>query len=63
MTNREWLNSLTNEEFASWICDGEEFDYEKNEPFQPSPKWDYLQHRYTSSKGGLLIWLKQERKK
>lgn len=63
MTNKEWLNSLTNEEFASWICDGEEFDYEKNENYPPSPKWSTIQGQYTSSKLGLLIWLKQERKK
>ena len=63
MTNREWLNSLTDEEFTSWMCDDEELDYEKNENYPPSPKWATIRGRYTSSKLGLLIWLKQEREK
>lgn len=63
MTNREWINSLTDEEFASWICDGESF-YPRTMVYeQPSPKWDTLKYGYTDAKGGLLIWLKQERKK
>lgn len=61
MTNKDWLNSLTDEEFASWVCDEEIYDFENNVYEQPSPKWDSLRGRYTSSKGGLLIWLKQER--
>lgn len=61
MTNREWLNSLTDEEFASWVCDEEAFDFNKNVFAHPSPKWNRLMYQYNDSKGGLLMWLKQER--
>ena len=62
MTNRDWLNSFTDEEFASWVCDEEVCDFENNVYIQPSPKLNTLIFRYNDSKGGLLIWLKQERK-
>ena len=61
MTNREWLNSLTDEEFASWACDEEEFDFKNNVYAQPSPKRRRLEFKYNDAKGGLLMWLKQER--
>ena len=61
MTNKEWLNSLTDEEFASWVCDEEVFDFNNNVYTQPSPKWRSLMYQYNDSKGGLIMWLKQER--
>ena len=61
MTNREWLNSLTDEEFASWVCDEEVYDLANNVYAHPAPKWNRLMYQYNDSKGGLLMWLKQER--
>lgn len=61
MTNREWLNSLNDEEFASWVCDEEVYDLRNNVYAHPAPKWNRLMYQYTDSKGGLLLWLKKER--
>ena len=45
MTNLEWLRTLSEEEFASWLY----------------TDWLYrLQYRYSISRGGLIIWLKED---
>ena len=61
MTNREWLNALTDEEFADWATQTDDWDPINNKPFGLSPHRINVERRYTSSYGGLLIWLKQER--
>ena len=46
MTNFEWLMTLSEEEFTDWVYD----------------QWlHHLQYRWSSSRGGLMIWLKEER--
>ena len=46
MTNLEWLMALSEEEFANWLYD----------------QWlESMQYRWSSSKGGLVVWLKEER--
>ena len=43
MTNLEWIRTLSEEEFADWLYD----------------EWlRHLQYRWSSSRGGLIIWLK-----
>ena len=43
MTNLEWIRTLSEEEFADWLYD----------------EWlHHLQYRWSSSRGGLIIWLK-----
>ena len=43
MTNLEWIRTLSEEEFADWLYD----------------EWlHHLQYRWSSSQGGLIIWLK-----
>lgn len=63
MTNREWLQTLTDEEFADWCINGPSFDFATNKPVQPSPKLLEIAHSYNSSFLGLQEWLKQERPK
>ena len=47
MTNLEWLRTLSEEEFADWLY----------------TDWLHrLQYRYSSSRGGLMIWLKEDSK-
>lgn len=65
MTNREWLATLTNEEFVAWLCD-ETFstitDENKviyNRNYYPTRKKIAL--AFTDSRGGLLAWLEAER--
>lgn len=60
-TNRDWLESLNNENFADWCINGPSFDFATNKPVQPSPKLQEIAHSYNSSYLGLLQWLKEER--
>jgi len=62
MTNREWLNSLTDEDFIKWLIDSETFDEKTYKCFEPSPKYDTLKWSWTSTALGLAEWLKEERK-
>ena len=46
MTNLEWIRTLSEEEFADWLYD----------------EWlHHLQYRWSSSRGGLIIWLKDHK--
>ena len=46
MTNLEWLKTLSAEEIADWVYD----------------EWlHHLQYRWSSSRGGLIIWLKDRK--
>ena len=60
MNNREWLATLSNDDFAKWCCTQEEvaFGYE---PKEPTPRLDTIKYRYSSSYLGLLKWLSEER--
>jgi len=70
MTNREWLATLTDEEFADWaLFDPVPFSFRKNEegkyvldskPDKVYPRLNELRRRYTSSFQGLIEWLGQE---
>lgn len=64
MTNREWLQSLTDDEFAEWLFDdsGYIWDYEKNEmkPRKWVPTFRSLCREYRSSYHGVKDWLKEE---
>ena len=48
MTNREWLNSLTDEELALWLC-----DYIK-------PTLSQIRYRSIKSTAALADWMKEE---
>lgn len=67
MTNREWLATLTNEEFVSWLCDDTLFT-----TYTDGNSVSYNRFHYPTRKGialmfpdsriGLLSWLEAERK-
>lgn len=59
MTNREWLNTLPDEDFASWCCNPDNFV--AGEFIEPSPKLDTIKFSYNSSYEGLKLWLGEER--
>ena len=76
MTNREWLNTLTNAELSSWLCETSEIiGYEPkivkidNEPKNMLvaqfdnlyPRLRDLVGRYSSSYLGIEKWLSEER--
>lgn len=61
MTNREWVNNMTDEEFADWCCNEEIVDWSTGRNCGITPKLRTIKMSYTSSEGGLRIWLKQER--
>lgn len=61
MTNRQWVNNMTDEEFANWCCNRDVYDYSARKCVGIYPHLQTVKDAYTSSEGGLKIWLKQER--
>lgn len=64
MTNREWLESLSDEEFAIWLAKDEEI-IPVDGGFlcaEPTPRLKTLKSGWTSAAVGLTHWLKEERK-
>ena len=61
MTNREWLNSLSDDDFAVWCIEGEDFNYFTFRCEQPTPRLYTIKVSNTSSISGLKKWLKQVR--
>lgn len=57
MNNREWLNSLTNEELANWLCDNL-YNSIENRYYGVSQ----IKFAYSDSILGLQEWLRQEMK-
>lgn len=58
MTNREWLNGLTNDEFADWLCDAmynEELSRELGTDIYTGIS--QIKFAYTDSRLGLKQWL------
>ena len=70
MTNREWLNSLSDEDFAKFVFDKEEVDINGKTKeaviAQPCPKLCTLKRKFAGKwddgKEKFLIWLKEKRK-
>lgn len=61
MTNREWLNTLSDEDFAIWATQNNLWDYANNKPIQPYPTRDGVVSQYSSPRAGLLKWLGEQR--
>ena len=55
MTNREWLETLTDEEFADWATEEDYFGANNN------PHLKEIKMEWTCSHYGVLQWLKQNR--
>lgn len=62
MTNREWLESLTDDELVEWMLLGEFFDPQKLKMADPTPKLYTIVRRGINAKYSLKEWLKEERK-
>ena len=68
MTNREWLNNLSNEDLVKWLYveHTRTFDPQTLEEivFMPecSPSLHEITVQWTSAEYGLLKWLEEERK-
>lgn len=61
MTNRQWIESLTDDEFADWCCNEEIVNWSTGQSVGITPKLKTIKASYSSSFGGLKEWLKQER--
>ena len=58
MTNREWLNSLTNDEFANWLCDAMyDEDLSRKLGTDVYIGISQIKFAYTDSRLGLKQWL------
>lgn len=62
MTNREWLATLTDEEFIEWLFNDSSWDWETMSSRKISPTFREVSSTNISSRGGMKIWLKEERK-
>lgn len=60
MTNREWLNSLSNEDFIYWLFEKSYFDENFKPINQVRPTFKDIKNNYLDSKQGLLEWLDEE---
>ena len=65
MTNREWLNTLSDEDFTKWcLYEAQNFFNRKTNEYdivQPYPTLHTIKISFTSSYDGLLKWLNEER--
>lgn len=61
MTNRQWLETLTDEELADWATGEDCYDINLNKYIGLYPHRKNVEYQYTSSYGGILLWLKQKR--
>lgn len=61
MTNREWLNSLSNEDFIKWLLDKDQYN-EYMQAIEPRPRLHTLSICYGATKLLLRKWLEEERK-
>lgn len=62
MTNREWVNSLSNEDFVTWLVGPIEWDSKMEEYKEPHPRLEYLKRTNTNFFSSFQEWLKKERK-
>ena len=61
MTNREWLSTLSDEDFAKWCIFGNEINLNNGTVKEPFPRLESIKRGCTSSYDGVLEWLKEER--
>lgn len=59
MTNREWIESLTDEELAAWLCDNYPVEVFDGTFFTTGVGG--VKSRFTHSELGLIEWLKEQR--
>lgn len=61
MTNREWLETLTDEEFVEWLLNEHSLDWSTMKPRKVSPTLREVMVVATSSSWAIKEWLKEER--
>ena len=61
MTNREWLNSLTDDELVEWLTNEHSLDWNTMKPRKVSPTLNEIMFTATSSSWAIQQWLKEER--
>ena len=63
MTNREWLNSLSNEDFVEWLIYDEVWEASDGciKIYQPHPKLGTLRRSSTQTGSFIREWLNKER--
>lgn len=61
MTNREWLNTLTDEEFADWCTDVDVYDFVKGKYVGIHPHRANIVRMCNSGYCGILGWLKEDK--
>ena len=59
MTNREYLETLSDEDFVKWLFDEGHYIFRGIQNYDPTMR--YISRLYNNSEYGLLQWLKQER--
>lgn len=62
MTNREWLQTLTDDELVEWLVCDEEYDRKAMKPKEPTPRLSTIKYASISVTASLKEWLKEERK-
>ena len=61
MTNREWLESLKNNELVAWLLYDEDFDPETYEMVEPTPRLSSIKRMGINAEYSLKEWLEEER--
>lgn len=61
MTNREWLETLSDEDFADWCCGGDAIDFKTGRPIGINPHLYNIKYSYADAILGLINWLKAEK--
>ena len=61
MTNREWLNTLSDDEFISWLLESDHHVSQNGKFEQPFPKLQTVSTGYPNPLLKLKNWLKAER--
>ena len=64
MTNREFLNSLSNEQFTQWLFGGLELNIldDKKRPIKSYESFNYVIMSFLNPSLEFKIWLSEERK-
>ena len=63
MTNREWLNTLSDKEFVEWLIYDEMYEVSNGyiKMYQPTPKLATLARSSTQTETFIKEWLKEDR--
>ena len=63
MRNREWLHTLTDDEFIVWLLYDEYFNPEMDKMAEPTPRLSTIKRMGINTEYSLKEWLNEERRK